>query len=582
MLDFAREQILAQTSNVLPGWNVRFASATVGWDWRDVRPWVVITDVQLVDRRNRLTARLPRAEVGLGFSGILSGLGVSTIDIDNASVRVTDLGGFSDATDDSLFDDLFGESGIPQPEIFIPLTEAFNRFTLRLLANAPALNRVGFDSLNLSIYRGEDLSEAQVSVSTFDVRQAGDDLSLSAQLEASIGGSPIATRLAGKANPTRGDLSLLLAVNDFFPTSLPLDTGIPAALHYFNLPVDVSLGLELNAGVGLQSASIEAVLGEGSIYDGGDAFIRPASVTYGLIGATYNVAENVLVFENVDLALGDHKVDGEGLIYWHEANSTPGIQLELRTTDIPIADALDYWPIKKHPDGRHRGARAWISQHMIGGLTKNATFSVDTAPSGLGAYEDGSAYQLTFDYEQLDTKFMRTMPPILGAFGSAVLTHTKMDISVDGGELMGMPVAGSSAHLKDIHIRNGAIGTFNVFTRGPVKTVMELIDNPPLRVAEKANLDIDRLDGTAVVKAIVSAPLIARAPPESVTYDVTAQVADAKVANLLNGEGLSDGQLSITVSRDALSAAGSGALNGVPVDLRWEEDFAAGRIDPQC
>lgn len=578
---FAREQIISQASDLLPGWNVRFSTAKIGWDWRDVRPWVVITDVQLVDRRNRLTARLPRAEVGLGFSGILAGLGVSTIDIESASIRVTDLGGFSDATDDSLFDDLFGESGIPQPEIFIPLTEAFNRFTLRLLDNAPALNRVGFDDLNLRIYRGEDLSEAQISVSSFDLRQAGEDLSLAAQVEASIGGNPISTRLAGKANPTRGDLSLLLAISDFYPTSIPLDAGLPSVLQYFNLPIDVSLGLELNSSIGLQSAGIEAVLGEGEIFDGGDAFSKPAPVTYGLIDATYNVAENILVFDQINIDLEDQKIEGEGLMYWHQTSPSPGMQFELRTDDIPVLNVLDYWPIKRHPDGRERGARAWINQHMIAGVTKNAVFTVDVAPSGAGAYAEESEYQLTFDFQDLDTKFMQTMPPILNASGSAVLTKTKLDIAIDSGELLGMPVRGSSALLDDIHVRNGAVGTFNIFTRGPVKTVMELIDNPPLRVAEKANLDIERLDGTATVKAVVNTPLY-RAPVESVRYDVTAQIADAKVADLLGGEGLTEGQLSIKVTPDNLSAAGSGDLNGVPVGLRWEEDFAAGRSDPSA
>ena len=578
---FARDQIIGQASDLLPGWNVRFSKATIGWDWRDVRPWVVIDDVRLVDRRNRLTAQLPRAEVGLGFSGILAGLGVSTIDIESASIRVTDHGGFSDATDDSLFDDLFGESGIPQPEIFIPLTEAFNRFTLRLLDNAPALNRVGFDNLNLSVYRGEDLSEAQISVSNFDLRQTGEDLSLAAQLEASIGGNPINTRLAGRANPTRGDLSLLLAIRDFYPTSIPLDTGMPQALQYFNLPINLSLGLNLDAGVGLRSASIEAVLGEGVIYDGGDAFSKPAPVTYGLVDATYNVAERVLVFDQVNIDLAGQKVDGNGLMYWHQNSSSPGMEFELKTDNISVLNVLDYWPIKRYPDGRHRGARAWISQHMIAGLTKDVVFSVNLAPSGIGAYDEESEYQLTFDFQELDTKFMRTMPPILGASGSAKLTKTKMSIAIDSGELLGMPVGGSSALLDDINIRNGATGTFNIFTRGPVKTVMELIDNPPLRVAEKAKLDIERLDGAATVKAVVNAPLY-RAPVERVKYDVTAQIADAKVADLLGGEGLTEAQLSIKVTRDNLSAAGTGNLNGVPVDLRWDEDFAAGRNDPSA
>ncbi|MBO6503505.1 MAG: AsmA-like C-terminal domain-containing protein [Kordiimonadaceae bacterium] len=576
---FARGQIIERAADVLPGWNVRFAQARVGWDWREVRPWVVLEDVRLVDRRNRLTASLPRAEVGLGFAGILSGLGVSTIEIENANVRISDLGGFSDTTDDSLFDDLFGESGIPQPEVFIPLTEAFNRFTLRLLDNAPALSRVGFNRLSVSIYRGEDLSEAQIAVSSFDLRQTGEDLTLAAQLEAAVGGNPIKTRLAGRANPTRGDLSILLGVNDFNPSAIPADTGLPALLQYIQVPIDLSLELDMNASVGLQSAGIEAVLGEGEIF-GGDVFPNRAPVTYGLIGATFNVAENILVFDQIRLDLKNQLINGEGLMYWHQTNAKPGMQFELRTTDLPVLNVLDYWPIARHPDGRERGARAWISQHMISGNTTDVMFNVDVAPSGEGAFADGSTYQLTFEFDNLDTLFMRTMPPILGAKGSANLTRKQLDINVQSGTLLGMPVDGSQAKLKNIHIRDGAVGEFTIFTRGDVQTVMSLVDNPPLRVAQKANLDISRLGGTAAVKAVVTAPLLKQPPPGSTLYDVTAQISDARVDDLLDGEGLRNGQLSVSLSQDELTAAGTGFVNGVPLGLRWHENFVLGREDP--
>ncbi len=578
---FARDQIISQSNALLPGWNVKFRSAKVGWDWSEVRPWVMIEDVRLIDRRNRLTASLPRAEIGLGFDGILSGLGVSTVEIGRADIRISDLGGFSDTTDDSLFKDLFGESGIPRPEIFIPLTEAFNRFTLRLLATAPSLERVALDKMSLRLYRGDNLSEGRLSVSTFVLQQDGAELDLSAQLEASVGGNPIKTQLLGRANPTRGDLSLLVSLKDFYPSSFPVEAGLPKQLRYFQLPIDVSLNLDLDASVGLRSANIEATLGEGEIYDPA-VFPTPAPVTFGAIIGTYNAREKILVFDQIDLTLEDNQVTGNGLLYWHQTSNIPGVQLELKTTDLSFMDALDYWPIARHPDGRERGARAWIDQHMVTGTTTNLNFRVDAAPSGMGAYLNESIYELTFDFGGLDSKFIKTMPPIIGAAGSAALTRTGMTVSVAEGQLLGMPIGGSEVRLSDIHVRDKGIGEFSIFARGDVKNLMRLIDHPPLLVAQKANLDIDRLDGTATVKAIVRSPLIAKPPPGSTTYDVTAELANTSVKDLLGGEGLSEAQMSLRVSRDRLSAAGNGLLNGVPVALRWEEDFAAGRDDPSA
>lgn len=579
-LGFAREQIIERTADLLPGWTVRFSSARVGWDWGDVRPWVVLEDVSLIDRRNRLTARLPNAEVGLGFEGILTGLGVATIEIDRASVHVTDLGGFSDATDtgDGVFGDLFGESGIPKPEIFIPVTEAFNRFALRLMATAPAFDKLAFRGLSLRLYRGEQLSEASFLVSSLDLGHDGSTLTLAAQLEASIGGNPITTRLTGSAVPAEGDLSLVLSLSDFYPSTFPSESGLPADLRYLQFPIGLNFDLDLAAGVGLRSAVIEAEIGEGAVY-GGEVFPSPGNIKYGLVSATYDPAENILVVDNIDLDLDDKKVTGDGLLYWHQTGDSPGIQLDLRSTDIPVLDILSYWPRKFHPDGRERGARSWVDRHMSGGNTRNAVFRISTAPSGVGTFFNDSIYELRFDFDGLDTKFVRTMPGVEDVSGSAVLTKTRMDISMDSGTLVGMPVGGSKAQLNNIHVRGEGVGEFNIFVRGDVKTVMGVLDHPPLLVAQKANLDIDRLGGTAVVRARITMPLVDKPPADQTLYDVTAQISDAVVQDLLGGEGLTGGELAVRVNPDTLSAAGVGTLNGVPVSLRWEEDFKAGRED---
>lgn len=575
---FAREQVLARTSELLPGWDIQFEEASIGWDWASVRPWLILEGTSLVDRRHRLTAEFPHVEVGIGFRGILAGVGVSTIEIDRANIHITDIGGFSDTTDDSLFADLFGANGIPKPEVFIPLTEAFNRFSLRLLDTVPTFERINFDGMSVRLFRGDVLSDATFSVTNFALHHDESDLNLSAQMDVSIGGNPVSTRLVGRASPSIGDLSIVLALNDFYPSSFPKESGLPEFLNYVRLPIDLSLELDLDADVGLQSAGIEAVLGEGELFDP-KVFPNIAPVKYGLIGATYDVGERNLLFDRIDISFADTSISGNGLLYWQQASTKPGMQFDIKGQAATVGEILSYWPKLYHSDGRERGARAWVSEHMIKGDTTNIHFQVDMDPFGKGAFLKDSPYKLTFDFDQLDTLFIQTMPPIVAANGAASLTLTEMSIRLDGGTLTGMPIQGSTALLENIHVPNGGVGIFNVYTRGDVQTVMKLIDNPPLNVAQKAKLDIGRLGGTAVVKALVTASLVRAADADSITYDVTAQITDAQVDNLLGGEGLRSGQLAVKVDPDKLSAAGTGTLNGVPVNLRWDENFALGRED---
>ena len=119
-IGFARDEVTARAAQLLPGWDVQFNEASIGWDWASVRPWLILEDTKLIDRRDRLAAELPHIEIGLGFRGILAGIGVSTVSVTRANVDIIDIGGFSDATDNSVFADLFSESGIFLCAFLIP------------------------------------------------------------------------------------------------------------------------------------------------------------------------------------------------------------------------------------------------------------------------------------------------------------------------------------------------------------------------------------------------------------------------------------------------------------------------------
>lgn len=573
-LDFARESILSQSASLLPGWDVDFQSANIGWDWSAVRPWLIMEDVTLIDRRDRLTARIPNAEVGIGINGILAGVGVSTIELERGDIYITDIGGFSDSTDDSLFADLFGKGGVPEPELFIPVTEAFSRFANRLLATFPAFESITFNSLDVSIYRGEALSDAQFSASALQLLHDGQDINLSAQVNVSVGGNPIDTRVVGRATPSDESMSVVMSANDFRPASFAGNSDFPKFLDYLDLPVGLNISLDLNSQVGVQSANVEASLGEGELYDA-RVFPYPAPIDYGLISATYDNRERSVSLDRIDLALEGRTVTGNGLLFWQVDKPQPGVQFDLKLDAVTIEEILKYWPTTFHPDGRERGARAWISRNMIRGDTANVDFRVAISPDGLGELAGASPYLLTFDFDALDTGFVRTMPPILNASGSAKLTRDDFTIQLAAGTLLDMPINGSLAHLKNINVPNGAVGEFSIYTRGSVQTVMQLIDRPPLRVAEKANLDIDRIGGDATLRAHVTVPLIKAPPKDSIRYDVGAQLTNVRVADLLDGEGLSAAELALKVNNETLTAAGTGLLNGVPVNLRWREDFRA-------
>lgn len=571
-LDFAREAVVQQAETFLPGWQVDFGSAMIGWDWGAVRPWVAIEELELIDRRNRLTATIPEVRLHVSYSGLATGISLAEVQVSKAQVLVSDLAGFSDSTDGSLFSDLLLGEGVPRPEIFRPVTEAFSRFTVRLLDNAPGLEEVRFDRFHVELVRGEGLSNISFTAPQFTLERNRELLSLSAQVDATIANNPTRLRVSGRADPYAGDLTLSLGFNEPSLAHLSEQAGLSEPFTYMHFPVDFDLNLDMAASDGLRAANLTVAVAEGYLYDE-IAFPDQSPINYGIITAAYDPVEQVMAIDQVELSLGGTVARGGGLLYWIDGFNNPGVELSLEVDRVSVADVQKYWPIKRHPDGRMRGARGWVHQHMLGGWAENVKWDINLDPDGTSPYPNDSFFELTFDFSEVDTHFLKTMPPIQGAAGQATLSRQLFDIALDTGDLEGMAVAGTRAHLYDIHVKGGGQGDFDLKIDGNVPKVLEILSYRPVYIDQRIKMDLERIRGDAVIAGRLSLPLINGAPKESIRYTMNAAVTDGSVSDLLNGPGLTGAKLELLVDNDHLRASGNGNVNGVPLNLYWSEDF---------
>ncbi len=578
-LDFAREDILGRAAKVLPGWSISYGSADIGWDWASVRPWLAITDVKLVDRRQRLTADIPQIRVSTAFNQLLSGVGVSTLAIDDANIKLLDIGGFSDATDESLFADLFVDGKIPRPEVLQPVTEAFNRFGTRLINQAPNLNSIDLNNATVIVFQGTEYDALPVTVKTLSLNKSDRKLMVSAQVDIILANTPTRIRLAGEAEPNIGELAVNVSFSDLTPADLLNFQGVPDFLSYMEAPFGLDLSLAMASDVGLRNAGFEMVIGEG-VLTNAVSYPDSAPIQYGVISGNYDVAEDRFALEQIEIGLEGASLSGDGILFWEEGEDQPGVRLNLSVGETSVSDVLRYWPIQTFPDGRHRGARAWVSQHMLKGALKNTNFQWIIEPDGTSPFENNSPLFLSFEYEDLDTHFLKTMKPMQGLKGRAILSLSTMEIFVNEGHVEGLKIDGSRGVLSKLNVKGASVGDFYINVEGDVQNVMNVLDDHPVNISQKLNIDLARLSGNAKAKAEIKTPLYKQAAKSGFSYDVEADLQNVGVSDLLKGEGLTEANLTLKLNQDELSAIGQGKLNGVQLDMRWQENFAAGRIDP--
>lgn len=577
-LEFAKDEIDNQVSGLLPGWKVSYSKATLGWDWQAVKPWIIITDLRLVDRRNRLMGNVPRVQVGTSFSTLYGDIQVSSVNVHGAKVEILDIGGYSDDENTGSFSDLFGETGVPHINILKPLTEAFSRFSNRLITEAPKFKKIEILNTAVTVNRGPDIDVARLSVPSLLLERNDDILIASSTVDVSLGNVPAKVNVNAQMVPVESELGLRLGFSELVPKDIVNYLQLPAFFTSLDFPVSLDVDFSLNADQGLRQAVFLARVDKGVLYHP-SLFPEKANIEFGNISAHFDPGEQIFVFDQIELSLGGPLVEGNGIIYWLDGEATPGLRLAASAESATIEDVLRFWPIARRPDGSEKGARAWVSKNMIGGTAKNARFDIDIPPDGESTFKSESPYELSFSFDDIDTHFIQSMPPVRGAKGNAFLTETDLSIKIDSGALVGLPVTNVTASLSDINSKEKSFGNFSFELSGDVQEILTLINNPPLSVANKINLDINRFAGQASVNGIIGTPLNVKPGNPGLVYDVTANLSGFGIADILEGEGVKEAEAILNVTPNAIEAEGRARLNGVWADFTWDENLLGGRKD---
>jgi hypothetical protein len=578
-LQFAKEEIDAQVADLLPGWHVNYGKATLSWDWQAVRPWINIEDIKLIDRRSRLVGSVPSAQVGTSFSTLYGKIQISSVSVQGAKVDIIDLGAFSDDENTGSFSDLFGETGVPHINILKPLTEAFSRFSNRLIKQAPKFSSLKILNTNVTVNRGPEIDAAILSAPSISLERNDDLITASTILDVSLGDVPAKVNVGAELYPEKEELNLTLGFSELVPRDLVGYLQLSDFFTSLDFPFSLEVDLALDTQNGLKQAEFVTQIDKGEIYHP-SLFPERGKVEYGTILAHYDAAEQVFILDQIELSLGNPLVNGNGIIYWLDGEAAPGVRLNASLERATIPEVLSYWPIARKPDGTEKGGRAWVSQHMIGGAAQKARFKLDIPPDGKSTLKDQSPYELTFSFDDIDTHFMKTMPPVRGAKGHARLTERDLDIMITEGTLVGMPVRKVTGKLSNLTSRVKSYGDFSFDLDGEIQEILTLINNPPLNVPDKLKLDIERFDGKASVTAKIGTPLYISESSGETVYDVVANLSEFSVNDILDGEGVRNAEAVMHVTPETITAEGKARLNGVWADFTWNEDLIGGRDNP--
>lgn len=258
-------------------------------------------------------------------------------------------------------------------------------------------------------------------------------------------------------------------------------------------------------------------------------------------------------------ASGDLRAETEG---WRFA-------IDGQVASTEPAQIIDWWP-----ERFATGSRRWIRENVL----KARLTQLDLALRGNPGRPIESL--LSFDYTGADVRFLKTMPPVTDGQGQVTMAENRLVVSVDAGQIEApeggvLDVAGSTFIIENTRIKKGAPAVVALRSDSSIRAALSLLDQPPLRVMERAGRDANLAEGRALLEGSIRLPLKKGVKPDEIDYAVSGQLEDVQSRALLANRSLSAQSLVLEANPGEILIGGPGTIDGLAFEAAWQRKLSS-------
>ena len=544
------------------GVRIDLEDTILAWvDWEqavDIR----VRGARLLDSENRVIAGVP--EISLGVSGVaLLGGRLAFTRIELLRPRITlfrdEHGSFRIGTDDdgardagvmvsALIDGLW-----VRPEANT-LTERLSRVSMRD-AQVAVVDRV----LNQT-WRSTEV----------DVSLVRDAENISGRISGLLDLDGVATPVGASLSHIRdsGEVTVSLGFSALEPRRLAKYHPTFSQLGAFRAPIGGTVDLTLNTEGIADNVAFDLVGSPGHVrlprYFDDDLAFRQFAVKGRILDGL-----SAVQFSELFVDLGDVSASASGLIDFEDQLA---VTLEGSFKNLPV-DALErYWPIDLS-----RKARSWVTTRVRGGTITQGKVRLVVSPevrTGRGLRED--AVELTFEFEDVSTRYLTPMPKLVDARGSARMTGSSMELTIESGRIGEVSISEGDVRIEGLNVQ-GKTAYIGFVGRGRVSDVLAVLDREPYRFSRSIGLRPETTSGFSAARVRFDLPLKDGLQGHEVRYAAAANLRDFGVPSIVGGHVLSGGDLVVRLDGNGIDASGTASIDGVPFDLEWRRAFRPAR-----
>ena len=292
-------------------------------------------------------------------------------------------------------------------------------------------------------------------------------------------------------------------------------------------------------------------------------------------------------FDELNIKNADFKMGGQtaqisfvakGLENYYLEHSLEGVTAEFtaKIDEFSLEYLSRFWP-------RYLAEPAWqwCKDGLTGGQAKNGNFvfkfGYDNKTKSFGLLNlNGVA-----DLEDVDLHYLDGMPDVHNVYGRAKFSMQNISIDVDKGVSDGVIITGGNVNIYDLN-KNDNFISINLIGNSSITDALNLINNPPLKIAAGMGVDPKTIHGNVDVQLKLDFELKQDLDGKDIKVDVKADLHDVSNSDFVPGHTMSAKNLLLSVDTAGWSLSGEAKYDTLPIKLAINEKFAEKKYKSKC
>lgn len=343
-----------------------------------------------------------------------------------------------------------------------------------------------------------------------------------------------------------------------------------APLSYISAPLAGSLTLTVNDTGAQLGLNFDLTAGQGLI-TAPDMLSMPLALEQARFRGYADAGKGVLFLDEASLSFADKFRASFGGTMTRQDGERYGLDISGQFRDLATNAVGQYWP-----PGMAKNARDWVTGHLRDGKVSAGRFAAKLTPEMVAGTQrlPADAIKLDFAFEGLQLDYLAPMSKMTDGKGIAALDADVFTLSLESGRVGTIASGPGNVRITGLQDRD-QFAEISSVARGSSADLLALIDQKPLGFPSKLGIKPASVGGTGEVRFRLRFPLFNNLKVDDIAVNAEADMTDLSMNGLLGRYALSQGQMKLKVDTKGLEANGLAALNGVPLQIGWREEFSA-------